>query len=79
MSGLLKLRLVTVLFASGRATGDAEASARRGGTSVSARIGQHNGQVTHGEIASTNVADERKAVSVLEGANRERIALIGRD
>src|ERR1035438_5339687 len=46
---------------------------------ASARIGQNNRQVSHGQVTCTEIADERKAVSILEVANRERIALISRD
>src|ERR1035437_1560525 len=47
-----------------------------GGTCVGvARIVQDNRQVTHGEITCTNIADERKAVSELEVANCDHVAL----
>src|ERR1035437_9697829 len=50
-----------------------------GGTCVGvARIVQDNRQVTHGEITCTNIADERKAVSELEVANCDHVALEGR-
>src|ERR1035441_8220350 len=73
----LRFCLVSVLLASGRATGDALASRRRI-TRAGARIGDDDWQIAHGKVTCTNIADERKAVSVLEVANREHVALEAR-
>src|ERR1035438_5097447 len=69
--------LVRVLLASGRATADTLARRRRI-TRAGARIGDDDCQIAHGEVTCTNIADERKAVSVLEVANREHVALEAR-
>src|SRR5947199_5521732 len=67
---LLESGLVTAVFGGRRV---------RVATCARARIGEYNRQVTHGEIACTNIADERKAVSVLEVANRNHVALEARN
>src|ERR1022692_1544804 len=69
--------LVSVLLASGGATADALASRRRVAR-AGTRIGDDDCQIAHGEVTCANIADERKAVSVLEVAHREHVALEAR-
>src|ERR1019366_1543497 len=64
------LWLVSVLLADGWTLTE-----RRSGTGT--KVGNDERQVGHGEITRTNIADERKAVSKLEVADGERIALEG--
>src|SRR5450759_2859524 len=58
--------LVGILLAVGRAAGYAVAPAWLRRTGAGTRVWDDNRQVTHGKITCTNIADERKAVSVLE-------------
>ena len=67
--------LVTILLATGVAAADANATARRSRASAGARIRDNQRQVAHCEITCTNIADERKAVSILEVANCKHVAL----
>src|SRR4051794_9588759 len=76
---VLRVLLVSVLLAACKAvrrSGAAqEATTRCGNACGRARILDNQGQIAHGEVACTNVADERKAVSILEVANREHVTL----
>src|ERR1039457_426829 len=64
------LWLVSVLLADGWTLTES-----RSGTGT--KVGNDERQVAHGEVTRTNIADERKAVSKLEVADGERIALEG--
>src|SRR5262249_7664194 len=70
--------LLTQVFTRRRAARDRGSSAarsRRGDTTRAGagRIRDHQRQVAHGEITRAKIADERKAVSILEPANRDHI------
>ena len=67
--------LLTTGEAIRRSSSALDTAAGRRLTAVNTRILDHKSQITHGEIACTNIADERKAVSELEVAHCEYVAL----